>query len=102
MSVSDLAYTMLAQGGSAPAPSRMNIGTPHWLTDREMQDIIGQVARGSDTKRAPKTPSGMMTAFDQVLDVPLEDRVSQTLSWLSDWRGWPSVDRDATRRRAQS
>ncbi|WP_347853504.1 hypothetical protein [Planktomarina sp.] len=67
-----------------------------------MQDIIGQVARGSDTKRAPNTPAGMMTAFDQVLDVPLEDRVSQTLSWLADWRGWPPVDRDATRRRAQS
>jgi len=44
----------------------------------------------------------MMTAFDQVLDVPLEDRVSQTLSWLSDWRGWPPVDRGAARRRAQS
>jgi len=102
VSVSDLAYTMLAQGVTAAAPSRMNIGTPHWLTDRETQDIIGQVARGSDTKRGPKTPAGMMTAFDQVLDVPLEDRVSQTLSWLSDWRGWPPVDRDATLRRAQS
>ncbi|MDA7466236.1 hypothetical protein N8942_00205 [Planktomarina temperata] len=60
------------------------------------------MARGSDTKRAPNTPAGMMTAFDQVLDVPLEDRVSQTLSWLADWRGWPPVDRGAARRRAQS
>jgi hypothetical protein len=67
---------MLAQGVTAAAPSRMNIGTPHWLTDREMQDIIGQVARGSDTKRAPKTPAGMMTAFDQVLGAARRSRVT--------------------------
>ena len=83
----DLAlYNDLSQGVSARSPSRVNVGTPHWLTDRQMQDLIGQVARGAGAHVAPKTPRRMMTAFDHVLDAPLEDRLSKTLSWLSDWR----------------
>ena len=41
VSVSDLAYTMLSQGVSAGSPSRVNVGTPHWLTDQKMQNFIG-------------------------------------------------------------
>ena len=100
VSVSDLAYTMLAQGVSAGSPSRVNVGTPHWLTDRQMQDLIGQVARGAGAHVAPKTPPCMMTASDHVLDVPLEDRLSKTLSWLSDWRRAASSDSGAARTRA--
>lgn len=100
VSVSDLAYTMLAQGVSAGSPSRVNVGTPHWLTDRQMQDLIGQVARGAGAHVAPKTPPCMMTVFDHVLDVPLEDRLSKTLSWLSDWRRAASSDSGAARTRA--
>ena len=100
VSVSDLAYTMLAQGVSAGSPSRVNVGTPHWLTDRQMQDLTGQVARGAGAHVAPKTPPCMMTAFDHVLDVPLEDRLSKTLSWLSDWRRAASSDSGAARTRA--
>ena len=100
VSVSDLAYTMLAQGVSAGSPSRVNVGTPHWLTDRQMQDLTGQVARGAGAHVAPKTPPRMMTAFDHVLDVPLEDRLSKTLSWLSDWRRAASSDSGAARTRA--
>ncbi|MDG1744160.1 MAG: GDP-mannose 4,6-dehydratase [Planktomarina sp.] len=95
LSVSDLAYSMLAQGIGAGAPSRVNIGTPFWLTDRQMQDLIGQVARGDLSKLAPQTPPHMMTAFDHVLDVPLKDRLSKTLSWLSDRRGLPPVEAGA-------
>ena len=100
VSVSDLAYTMLAQGVSAGSPSRVNVGTPHWLTDRQMQDLIGQVVRGADARVASKTPPRMMTAFDHVLDAPLEDRLSKTLSWLSDWRRAASSDSGAARTRA--
>ena len=56
VSVSDLAYTMLAEGINSGSPPRVNIGTPHWLTDRQMQDLIGQVARGAGAQVAPKTP----------------------------------------------
>ena len=102
VSVSDLAYTMLAEGINAGSPPRVNIGTPHWLTDRQMQNLIGHVARGTGSKAAPKTPVRMVTAFDHVLDVPLEDRVSETLSWLSDCRRGPSQDSGAAHSRAQS
>jgi len=100
VSVSDLAYTMLSQGVSARSLSRVNVGTPHWLTDRKMQDFIGQVARGAGAHVAPKAPRCMMTAFDHVLDVPLEDRLSKTLSWLSDWRRAASSDSGAASTRA--
>ncbi|MBT4895495.1 MAG: hypothetical protein HON63_02415 [Rhodobacteraceae bacterium] len=100
--MSDLAYTMLAEGINAGSPPRVNIGTPHWLTDRQMQNLIGDVARGTGSKAAPKTPVRMVTAFDHVLDVPLGDRVSETLSWLSDCRRGPSQDSGAAHSRAQS
>ena len=87
-------------GVSARSPSRVNVGTPHWLTDRKMQDFIGQVARGAGAHVAPKAPRCMMTAFDHVLDVPLEDRLSKTLSWLSDWRRAASSDSGAASTRA--
>ncbi len=90
VSVSDLAYTMLAEGINAGSQSWVIIGTPHWLTERQMQNLIDDVARGTGSKAAPKTPARMVTAFDHLLDVPLEDRVSETLSWLSDWRRGPS------------
>jgi hypothetical protein len=32
----------IIQGVSAGSPSRVNVGTPHWLTDRQMQDLLGQ------------------------------------------------------------
>ena len=65
-----------------------------------MQDLIGQVARGADARVASKTPPRMMTAFDHVLDAPLEDRLSKTLSWLSDWRRVASSETGAARTRA--
>ena len=65
-----------------------------------MQDLIGQVVRGADARFASKTPPRMMTAFDHVLDVPLEDRLSKTLSWLSDWRRAASSDSGAASTRA--
>ena len=67
-----------------------------------MKNLIGDVARGTGSKAAPKTPVRMLTAFDHVLDVPLGDRVSETLSWLSDCRRGPSQDNGAAHSRAQS
>ena len=74
-------------GVGAGSPYLVNIETPHWLTDRQMWDLIDQVARGACAHFAPKTAPRMITAFYYVLDRAPEDRVSKTLSWLSDWRG---------------
>ena len=90
----------IIQGVSSGSPSRVNVGTPDWLTDRQMQDLLGRVARGAGAHVAPKTPPCMITAFDHVLDVPLEDRLSKTLSWLSDLRRAASSENGAARTRA--
>ena len=80
---------MLSQGGERRVTisgelSALRIG----LTDRKMQDFIGQVGawrrrRPCCAQSAPMYDDGNLIMS---LDVPLEDRLSKTLSWLSDWR----------------